>query len=65
MQIWCQFRIQIIKIAAEIAPSNGAIWDEFSEQRWHQSIQKSNSFRVRLALFLMQLGANLMHILVG
>ena len=44
MQIWCQFRIQIIKIASEIAPSNGAIWYEFNEQRWHQSIQKKQQF---------------------
>ena len=33
MQIWCQFRIRIKIIAPEIAPFNGAIWDEFSEQR--------------------------------
>ena len=32
MQIYCQFRIKIKQIAAEIAPS-GAIWDELSEQR--------------------------------
>ena len=32
MQIWCQFRIKIKKIAAEIVPSKCAIWDEFSEQ---------------------------------
>ena len=31
MQIWCQFRIKIRNIAAEKAPSNGDIWDEFSE----------------------------------
>ena len=29
MQIWYQLRIKIEKIAAEIAPSNGAILDEF------------------------------------
>ena len=39
MQIWCQFRIKIYKIAAETAYSNGAIWDEFSEQYKHQSIK--------------------------
>ena len=33
MQIWCQFRSKINKIGAEIAPSNGAILDEFSDQR--------------------------------
>ena len=33
MQIWCQFRIKIKKKAAEIAPSNGAIWDKFNKQR--------------------------------
>ena len=33
MQICCQFRIKMKTIAAEIAPSNGAIWDEFSEQQ--------------------------------
>ena len=33
MQIWCKFRMKINKIAAEIASSNGAIWDELSEQR--------------------------------
>ena len=32
MQIWCQFRMKIKKNAAEIAPSNGAIWEEISEQ---------------------------------
>ena len=32
MQIWCQFRIKIKKNAAEIAPSNGTIWNEFSVQ---------------------------------
>ena len=32
MHIWCEFRIKIKKNAAEIAPSNSAIWDEFSEQ---------------------------------
>ena len=33
MQIWCQFRLKVKKIAAEIVASNGAIWDEFIEQR--------------------------------
>ena len=33
MQIWCQFRIKIFKIAVEKASSNDANWDEFSEQR--------------------------------
>ena len=33
-KIWCQFKIKILKKAAEIAPSNGgAIWNEFSEHR--------------------------------
>ena len=32
MQNWCQFRIKIKKMAAEIAPSSGALWNEFSEQ---------------------------------
>ena len=33
MQIWCQFRTKLKKkVAAEIAPSNVAIWDEFREQ---------------------------------
>jgi hypothetical protein len=33
MQIYTNFRIKIKKIAADIAPSNSAIWDEFNEQR--------------------------------
>ena len=33
MKIWFQFIIKIFKNNAEIAPSNGAIWDEFSKQR--------------------------------
>ena len=32
MQIWCQFRIKIIMIADEIASSDGAIWDKFSDK---------------------------------
>ena len=32
MQIYCQFRMKIQKIAAEIATYNAGIWDEFSEQ---------------------------------
>ena len=44
MQNWCKFRIKVKRIGAEIARSNGAIWDEFSEQRYHQSIQKGVSF---------------------
>ena len=32
MQIWCQFRIKIKKIAADIAPYYGAIWDAFRKQ---------------------------------
>ena len=40
------------KKAAEIAPSNGDIWDEFSEQRQHQSINKSISYKARLAFFM-------------
>ena len=27
MQIWCQIRLKIKKIAAEIVPFNGAIWE--------------------------------------
>ena len=41
MNIWCQFRIKILKIGAKIAISNGAILDEFSDQRYHQSIKKA------------------------
>ena len=33
MQIYYQFRTKMKQIAAEIAPSNGAIWEELSEQR--------------------------------
>ena len=51
MQIWCKFRNKIKKIAAKIASSNVAIWDEFSEQHYHQSIKISISFRAHLALF--------------
>ena len=40
----------IKKIAAGIAFSYSAIWDEFSEQRKHQS-KKNTSFRARLAMF--------------
>ena len=38
MQIWCQFRI---KIASEMAPSNGVIWDELSEQRKTKASKKA------------------------
>ena len=54
MQIWCQFRIKILeKIAKEIAPSNGAIWDEFSEQSKHQKKHQS------ISTFLMQIRCKL------
>ena len=33
--------MKIKKIAAEITPSHGAIWDEFSEHCWHQSTNKA------------------------
>ena len=33
--------MKILKIDAETAPPNGAIWDEFSEQHYHQSIKKA------------------------
>ena len=36
------------------------IWNEFSEQHWHQSTTKA-----QLALFLCKEGADLVHILVG
>ena len=32
------------KNAAEIEPSNGAIWNGFSEQRQHQNIKKNYQF---------------------
>ena len=33
-KFWCRFGANLeTKVAAEIAPSYGAIWDEFSEQR--------------------------------
>ena len=35
-----KFRIKIKKIVALATPSNGAIWDELSEQHQHQSIKK-------------------------
>ena len=41
----------------ETAPLNCAIWDEFSEQHYHQ--------KARLAHFECKQGADLMHILVG
>ena len=41
MQIWCQFRIKIKKIAAEIASSNVAIWKEFSEKRSQKVSKKA------------------------
>ena len=31
----------ILKICTETAKSNGAIWDEFSEQHLHQNIIKA------------------------
>ena len=46
-----QIRIKIKKIAAEIAPSNGAIWDEFREQRYHQSMKKAPVQRLDLYFF--------------
>ena len=42
------------------APSNGAIWDKFSEQYQHQST-KFNA----LAQLALNSGADLMHTLVG
>ena len=30
-----QIIIKINRISADIAPSNGAIWDEFSDQHYH------------------------------
>ena len=62
MQIWCQFRIKIKKNAAEIAPSNGAILDEFSEETvapkqircnvMHSLVDFQNRFRTFLSLYL-------------
>ena len=43
------------KITSEIASSNGAIWDEFSEQHYNQSIKIRISFIAQLAHFLMQI----------
>ena len=37
MQNWWQFRI---KIAADREPFNGAIWDDFSEQRQQQRLKE-------------------------
>ena len=31
-KFYANFSITILKMNAEVAPSNGAIWDEFSEQ---------------------------------
>ena len=39
--IWLKFSIIINKIGAESTPSNGVIWDEFSEQYQHQSPTKN------------------------
>ena len=47
------------------APSNGDIWDEFSEQHQHQSIKKSKIFKARLEFFFANKVQSLMHILVG
>ena len=46
--IWCKFNIIIKYIYARTAPSNGAIWDEFSDQHQHQ---KSTIYNAQLALF--------------
>ena len=43
IHIWIIFSAIIIKKKiAETVLSNGAIWDEFSEQHHHESIQKAN-----------------------
>ena len=47
------------KNTARIAPCYGAIWDEFSEHRKHQSKKKSTRFRAGLALFLLQIRCKL------
>ena len=57
MQIQCRYVFKVIKQTAEITPSNGSIWDEFSEQRQHQSIKKYQ-FQSSISTFLM-------HSLVG
>ena len=63
--IWCNFSTMIfLKIEAETASFNGAIWDEFSE---HQSSKKAPYSRLKFNFF----GANKvyiqcsMHSLVG
>ena len=48
-------------ICPEPAPSNGTIWDKFSEQ--HQ--QQSTIFDAQFSPFWCKLGANSMRILVG
>ena len=56
---WDKFALNLVlilhlKIYAETAHSNGAIWDEFCKQHQHQSI-KSTILNARLALFFMQI----------
>ena len=55
--ILCYFSIKIID--AETALSNGAIWDEFSEQHQHQSIKKHP-----MSTLLMQKRCTFLHFLV-
>ena len=46
--------LKILKIGAKTSPSNGAIWDEFSEQRYHQIIKK-HQFYSSISTFSMQI----------
>ena len=47
---------------AVTAPSNGAIWDELSEQHQHQSLKKALYLMPDKHFFWCKLCADLMHI---
>ena len=47
-KIWCQFSTIIKNIDAGAVPSDGAIWDEFTELSQHRSIKKSSLFNLQI-----------------
>ena len=49
--IYCKICIKNQDLSAATASSQGAIWDEFSVQNWHQSTKKSTKFTAQLAPF--------------
>ena len=51
IEIGANLAIKLKKNYAETVTSNGAIWDEFSEQHLHKIIKKNTIFNARLPSF--------------